>query len=592
MSWPGYNSPSSIQSQRVPDEARKEPHVSKTLSRTIVLMAFVLFGVVGAAGVLAFGQTQAPPAQTPVPATPPQGGGVATAPPAGGAGASGVPAAAARTPDQIAFAAIAPITDPAKRLEAYRKFQVDFPTSSAVQLADSQVLDLLINNWPDRTDEISQLVDRVVGNIPSAMPGYLRMSQVQTLATKLVDKKILLDKAETLIGDCMEFVEKDFRNTRAQGIETLALIRLMRGDVARAEKEFKDAFTTNPALTRAPLELARIEAKRGNGKAALEYYLPLMVQARLKPAEEAEVRALYTRTNGAGADIDKALDKAYHDKYPNPVKAEAYTRTGAAATSKRVVLAEMFTGSGCPPCVAADLALEAVLVRYPTDTMVGLAYHANIPAPDPMVVAGSEVRRKYYAVTGVPTFEVDGVSRVGGGGRDNTGTVYKNYMGMIEKAIEKPAAASVSVSATTDGSTVKVRARVSDVKGDAKDLRLQLVLAEHELRFAGENGIRFHPLVVRDVAGENHGGFAVNATGETTTEWTFDLATIRADIKKTIDDEIARRRKAEPPGGTPRDYRAENKAMIDIDPAALSVVAFVQAADKSVLQAAKADVKR
>lgn len=32
--------------------------------------------------------------------------------------------------------------------------------------------------------------------------------------------------------------------------------------------------------------------------------------------------------------------------------------------------------------------------------------------------------------------------------------------------------------------------------------------------------------------------------------------------------------------------------MIDIDPAALSVVAYVQAADKSVLQAAQADVKR
>jgi hypothetical protein len=565
--------------------------VSKTLSRTIVLLTFVLFGVAGTARVLAFVQTQAPPpSQTPVPAAPQ--GGVATTPPAGGAGASGVPAPPVRTPDQIAYTAIAAITDPAKRLEAYRKFQVDFPASPAVQTADNQVLDLLIANWPDRTDEISQLVDRVVGNIPSAMPGYLRMSQVQTLATKLVDKKILLDKAETLIGDCMEFVEKDFRNTRAQGIETLGLIRLMRGDVARAEKEFRDAFTTNPALTRAPLELARIEAKRGNNKAALDYYLPLMVQARLKPAEELEVRALYTKTNGAGADIEKALDKAYHDKFPNPVKAEAYKRTGAATTSQRIVLAEMFTGSGCPPCVAADLALEAVLERYATDTVVGLAYHANIPAPDPMVVAGGEVRRKYYAVTGVPTFEVDGVSRVGGGGRDNTAVVYKNYVGMLEKAVEKPAAAAVAVSATTDGSTVTVSARVSGIKGDAKDLRLQIVLAEHELRFAGENGIRFHPLVVRDVAGENHGGFAVNATGDTTAEWTFDLGTIRADIKKTIDDEIARRRKAEAPGTTPRDYRAENKAMIEIDPAALSVVAFVQAADKSVLQAARTDVKR
>ena len=147
--------------------------------------------------------------------------------------------------------------------------------------------------------------------------------------------------------------------------------------------------------------------------------------------------------------------------------------------------------------------------------------------------------------------------------------------------------------------------------------RLQLVLAEHQLRFMGENGIRYHEMVVRSVAVDPSTppppappapapaagapaaaaagpsavtGFAVKPTGETVIEFTFDLSAIKDDITKNIAEEIVKRRKTETAGATPREYRAENNAMIAIDPAALTIVAFVQDADKHILQAARADL--
>jgi thiol-disulfide isomerase/thioredoxin len=307
------------------------------------------------------------------------------------------------------------------------------------------------------------------------------------------------------------------------------------------------------------------------------------------------LRASYKKTHSNSiAGLEDELDKMYNAKFPNPAVPKKYVPTAKRTT--KLVLAEMFTGSGCPPCVSADLALDAVMQSYTDTEVIALAYHANIPQPDPMVVAGGEVRRKYYAVTGVPTIEVDGTGKVGGGARESAPRNYSDYVSMIGTALEAAPSADVTVRATTDGKTVKVTATASNVKSDAKDIKLQVVLAEHELRFVGENGIRFHSMVVRGVAGENQGGFAVT-NGEAKAEWTFDIAAIGTDIKKMLADELTKRRATETAGSTPREYRADGHDMVEIDPAALSVVAFVQETKgegttqtRQVLQTAQAKV--
>jgi hypothetical protein len=259
-----------------------------------------------------------------------------------------------------------------------------------------------------------------------------------------------------------------------------------------------------------------------------------------------------------------------------------------------MVLAELFTGSGCPPCVSADLAWDKLLERYGPDALATLEFHANIPQPDPMVVAAGDVRRLYYKVPGVPAIIVDGARKVGGGSRDTAPKTYEDYVTMIDKALSTPAQAAVNVRAASDGRVIMVTVTASRIAAGLKDLRMQVVLAEREIHYTGENGVRFHSYVVRGVAspkGEVGTGFPVtDVNGTTRVDYAFDLAAVRDDLAKTLAAELVKRRSAEAAAGVSTQYRAENRARADIDPTALVVVAYVQDADKHVLQAARVDV--
>ena len=101
-------------------------------------------------------------------------------------------------------------------------------------------------------------------------------------------------------------------------------------------------------------------------------------------------------------------------------------------------------------------------------------------------------------------------------------------------------------------------------------------------------------MVVRGVAGAKGSGIEIRGASDTTVDYTFDLAEIKTDVENTLADEIAKRRKTQAnanASATPPDYRAEGRAMGEVKPDALVVVAFVQDGSKNVLQAARATVK-
>jgi hypothetical protein len=209
-----------------------------------------------------------------------------------------------------------------------------------------------------------------------------------------------------------------------------------------------------------------------------------------------------------------------------------------------------------------------------------------------MTTSEGAARRSVYGVRGVPTFFVDGVmaanplgENFGGGGRGRAQTVYEKYIGMIDGALDSAAPATLSVRAAIAGEKVSVTVDVSEIPAGAADLRLHIVLAERELMFGGENGIRRHPAVVRALAGDEGNGLPLAAAG--TTRHTFDLAAIRNDVTRSLQMDIARRRAG---GGSATVFAAEDRAMTKIDPAQLEVIAFVQAPPRKILQAARAPV--
>src|SRR5207253_3318789 len=91
--------------------------------------------------------------------------------------------------------------------------------------------------------------------------------------------------------------------------------------------------------------------------------------------------------------LEPAADQEYLKKMP-PFKTEAFK--GRKAKGDRRVLVELFTGAQCPPCVAADVAFDALAKTYKPNDVILLEYHLHIPRPDALTNADTEERQGFY----------------------------------------------------------------------------------------------------------------------------------------------------------------------------------------------------
>jgi hypothetical protein len=229
--------------------------------------------------------------------------------------------------------------------------------------------------------------------------------------------------------------------------------------------------------------------------------------------------------------------------------------------------------------VGAGLAFDAAQERYTRQDFIALNYHVHIPAPDPMVNPASVARRQYYGVNSSPSYAFDGDSDGGGGSADNAKSIFESKVDpAIEKRLAERPGARISLSASSTGSTVKVKATVSKLSAKAEKPRLQIALAEDRVTYSGENGERFHPMVVRSMAldAKSDQGFALQPGKGGTFEYTFDVAKAVADAKAHLENFETVERKGE------YHFRQKKHEITG----GLVVVAFVQdEATKKVLQA-------
>ncbi|HZS08059.1 MAG TPA: hypothetical protein VFD58_24705 [Blastocatellia bacterium] len=488
------------------------------------------------------------------------------------------------TPDRKAYSDATKIKEPDKKIEAMEKFITDFPKSQSLYSAHQVIFETLVKNNPDQKDRILANANKALEKAPDFMKTYL----YSDLANKLFDAGIMLDEAELLatkgLAATEEELAKQAKQRKAGYYATLGRIYLKQGKLKEAEKELKQANEFNPQLTSVLIGLAELSLKQNNEKLALNYYADAAVSGKMPAESRRQFEALYSKSNNGSLNgLEAMLDAKYNKLYPHPVKVEHYAPT--AKRSNRTVLAEVFTGSGCPPCVAADLGFDAMMERYKRDEVTVIMYHLHIPQPDPMTNPATQARAKYYGVGGVPTYALEGKTSSGGGSRENTQSFYDRVNPEVEALLEKAAEAELKLDAAMDGATIKAKATVNNVKSDSAGLKLHIVLAEEKIRYTGENGIRFHPMVVRSVAGTEYGGFAVTAKDNQTFEWTFDLGAISAEAKKHLDEyEKAGHR------GEPFTF-SEKKDQID--PNNLTIIAFVQdEKSKAVLQSTSLKVKR
>ena len=327
--------------------------------------------------------------------------------------------------------------------------------------------------------------------------------------------------------------------------------------------------------------LEKYKKAGGPRDAAFAYYSAEAAALQGRPAEayegyftaaaenykdsDAKARAFYLKINGTLDGFDAKLEAKWREL---PYAPERFTP--AAGWKGKAVLAEIFTGSECPPCVAADLGFDGLVDAFDTRYVAVLEYHLPIPKPDPLMNPATRKRQEFYGVSSTPTPFFDGERKFpGGGDKARAEEKFKEYRGEIEARIYSTPPVALKVAAVRRGGVVIVDCSFDKVVPGAA---YNVALVEKEVKYRGSNGIAFHKMVVRDLLTLDLSAKKARAT--------FDLAgSERSAAKHLADFEME------------RSFKFQEKKFA-IDTAKLAVVLFVQdVGTKRVLNAVYADVK-
>jgi hypothetical protein len=206
---------------------------------------------------------------------------------------------------------------------------------------------------------------------------------------------------------------------------------------------------------------------------------------------------------------------------------------GRKAKGNRAVLVELFTGAQCPPCIAADVAFDALAKTYAPAEVILLQYHEHIPLPDALTNAATVARLKYYEVEGTPALCLNGQETTAVGGALQVAEQrYKSIRKHVETLLEKPAAATIKLDATRTGNQIAVKV-AAGVETPGAKVKLRVALVEEWVRYRGRNSLSYHHHVVRDMPSGAQGV----ALSKKTSDHTFDvdLERLRASLNKYLD---------------------------------------------------------
>ena len=347
-----------------------------------------------------------------------------------------------------------------------------------------------------------------------------------------------------------------------------------------ADKALKAAEPYGPRLQRhVTMKIAGLLTEQeGLAPVALEYArrAERLLEPKDKPNIQMQVLDVLAEALKKAGKADEAKEIESRISKIELVKPEPFA--GRNSKSARVVLVELFTGAQCRPCVAADMAFDALHKTYKPTEVVCLQYHEHIPGPDPLTNPDSEARMKYYgrAVRGTPTIIFNGTPDAGGGGgRFDAQDKYEDYQSVILPLLETAAKAKLKVSATQKESKIDITAEVADLDEPGENMRLRLVLVEETVSYKGGNQLEAHHSVVRALPGGADGLALKEKTGKQTAS--VDLGELRKSLNQYLDEAA----KEDPFPNKDRPLELKK----------LRVVAFIQNnANKEVLQAVQTEV--
>jgi len=361
------------------------------------------------------------------------------------------------------------------------------------------------------------------------------------IASSLASQEYLPEVAERLLKTAeAELTEESPDDWRARIGDTYATL----GQPAVALKWLEplgEKYEFNPMINFA---LARAYEQNGDKGRALDLYAELAVMPRTEmmiqhslqpPASDlpsAKAAALWEEKAGNSDGFEDFLEETFNKALMELVPPRE-TPAKQAAKPRRV-LVELFTGAGCPPCVAADLAVSALLKNYSPEELVVLKYHQHIPLPDPLVSYDGDQRfSQYYSPPGTPFTYVNG-SVVEGVAGDVEGSIdaYQQLIHEIDPLLEKGTDVELKLSAHAEDGKLHLSAEVQGMATIPPKARLRLALVEDGIRFNAPNGIRYHENIVRAMPGSWKG--VVPSNGKLSYSETISLEVLRGDILKEL----------------------------------------------------------
>ncbi len=411
-------------------------------------------------------------------------------------------------PEYRELAAASQIEDPAARLKEFERLKAAYPNSQFIEAIEASILEAKVT-MAETLEAVLGLQQEFVarGKGPATLQSPVAMA-IQLLnhaklaafdAAKVLEATLRYkDQAVKAAADPATFEgipqdQKDlFKSYFLNAIELIeSRAHLNAGDAAKAlaaAESYKKAGGATGGNYH--YVLAGIHEKTNRMSDAYESYLTAAADNYEDAA--ARAKALYVKINGREDGFDAALAAKLKALpfHPEPFKAPA-------GWKGKAVLAELFTGSECPPCVGADLGFDGLIESIPAKYLAVLVYHLPIPRPDPMMNPASKVRQEAYNITSTPTVVIDGTERsLGGGNRGAAEGKYAQYRAAIEKLLAGDPGVVLSARASLSGDTVKV---AYDFDKAVPGVSYLLVLVQDELEHKGSNGVLYHKMVVRDI---------------------------------------------------------------------------------------------
>jgi len=415
-----------------------------------------------------------------------------------------------RQPGDAEFAAAKNITDTQAQIKEFKRIKAAYPNSELNYEIDRSLLNLVTKN-ADTFDKLLAAQRDVIDSSKingrfflymdatnlmlnhSKIAEFPKADVLKTVQDYKAQAIPLLNTSEAFERKSGDTSETTLRNYSYWFEIPLTRALVMNGKGQEALLVLEEYGKTITPSADYYMALGDVYQELKRDREALDAYMEAAVARN--PAAMAKARTLYTELNGPDANFGTALvERRTHRPFnPPPFKAPE-------SWKGKTVLAEVFTGSECTPCVAAAFAFDALEETYPTQYLAVLKYHLPIPAYDPMMNPATKKRSDYYGrkiITGTPSVILDGVKKPSvGGSRFASQSSFYNAKQAIDALMSAEAGITIKAIARLSGDNVKVDCEFSKVIGNAE---YNVVLVQTEEEFMGGNGLAYHNMVVRDM---------------------------------------------------------------------------------------------